>query len=158
MKPLTKNLFLVFSIVLLTVGLSSFTGYIEYVEQAEITNPEFDGHNVGRSMRVEGTAKLPNHLNLWIFSHRSDYEDVWYPQGEVTPDMTTRNWKRLVHFGNSDDIGEEFEIIAIVVDKVAHAQLKAYWKQAMKTGNWYPIPLPKAKSVSKIRSVHKSSH
>jgi hypothetical protein len=114
----------------------------------KITDPTSDGFKVGRSLKVKGEAKIPPGYYLWVLCHRSDLPR-WWPQNEARIDPQTGNWTVTINVGEVPDIGEDFEIIAIAVDKKASAQLRA----AIGTA----IDLPDSQH-SALRSVNKISH
>jgi hypothetical protein len=123
-----------------------------------ITDPERDGLEVRKGMTVKGTASIPSGYHLWVLARRSDFDGVWWPQGEGKIDPTTKEWKASVTFGEAQDIGWDFEIAAIVVDQEGHIKLREYRTKAMKENVWNPIEVPLSAATPKIRTVKKIAH
>lgn len=124
----------------------------------KIIEPARDGIEVRRGMTVKGTASIPGGYHLWVLARRSDFEGVWWPQGEGKIDPTTQEWKVSVTFGESQDIGWDFDIAVIVVREDAHIVLQNYRIEAMKADKWKPIEVPSSTSPPQIRKVKKVSH
>ncbi len=124
--------------------------------KVEITVPERDGIKVGRGMTVKGTASIPGGNYLWVLAHRMPgFEDVWWPQNEGKVDSETKKWSVYVVFGQPQDVGYDFEIAAIVVNEKEHVRLKNYRENAMRTGDWRPIPMPQTVVAPVFRTVRK---
>lgn len=124
----------------------------------KITDPSRDGIEVKKGMTVKGTASLPSGYHLWVLARRSDFEGVWWPQGEGKIDPQTHEWMVSVTFGGPQDIGWDFEIAVIFVKEEDHIVLQNYRKEAMKTGDWKPIEAPSSAYPPQIRKVKKVSH
>jgi DNA-binding protein YbaB len=125
----------------------------------KIDDPPRDGIDVGRGMKVKVTALLPPGYHLWVLTRRSDFEDVWWPQGEGAWDPRTHEWVVSVTFGGPQDIGWDFEIEAIVVKDQARAVLEAYITKAMNSGKYNPIELPSCENDPRpVRIVKKVSN
>ncbi len=123
-----------------------------------ITDPTRDGVEVRKGMTVKGTAVIPSRYHLWVLARRSDFEGVWWPQGEAKVDPISKEWKASVIFGEGQDIGSDFEIAAIVVDEQGHIKLRDYRTQAMKDNVWNPIEVPLSVVTPQIRAVKKVAH
>ena len=103
----------------------------------DILKPSQDDFEVGIGADVAGTAYIPDNDYLWVLLHRTKgFKKVWWPQGEAEIDPKTKAWELHVNFGQPQDIGYEFEIAVITVNKEEHEQLEKYWFQAMKSGDW----------------------
>lgn len=124
-----------------------------------ISSPDKDGTGVGLSKLIKGNADIPSGKYLWVLVHRiKGFKDVWYPQGECEIDPVTKDWEVTVHFGQPQDIGYEFEIVAIIVNESEHAKLRSYWLNAMQSGDWKPIIMPPFECTPVYRTVKKTSH
>jgi hypothetical protein len=123
-----------------------------------ITEPARDGIEVRKGMTVQGTASIPSKYHLWILARRSDFEGVWWPQGEAKIDPISKEWKASVTFGEAQDVGSDFEIAAIVVDEQGHLKMRDYRTQAMKDGRWNPIEVPPSVVPPQLRTVKKIAH
>lgn len=86
-----------------------------------ISDPAYDGFRVGREYDVKGKAQVPSG-QLWILSHRKGIPQ-WWPQNEVTIDPISKEWMAVVSFGETRDIGRDFEILAILVNNQGGAFL-----------------------------------
>lgn len=111
-----------------------------------IKEPVADGFSVGRQCKVVGEAHIPSGYHVWILCHRIDFPR-WWAQG--SPKLIQNGWKTTVNIGEKVDIGEDFEIIAILVDGATDAQLRSSYGQG--------IDLPDT-DYSALRIVHKISH
>ncbi|HKY06023.1 MAG TPA: hypothetical protein VJQ56_14100 [Blastocatellia bacterium] len=123
------------------------------------TEPARDNIRVGREMDAKGTASIPSGNHLWVLVHRvKGFANVWWPQGEAVVDPTTKEWDVHVVFGGTQDIGYEFEVAAITVNKQEHLKLQAYLENAQTSGNWPPIKMPPTTSAPVYRRVLKENH
>lgn len=123
-----------------------------------IKDPDREGLPVGKGMPVTGTAKIPAGYRLWILVRRTDFDGVWWPQGEAKIDPITKEWRVGVTFGSEDDITWDFQVAAAVFNPEGHIILDEYRKRALKTGDWKPIEIPETASPPQIVKVKKISH
>ncbi len=131
----------------------------ESIIDVKITDPIRDGFGVGKTMDVKGTATIPSGNYLWVLVHRVEgFKNVWWPQNEAEINPITKKWEVHIVFGGLQDIGFDFEIAAIVVDKKEHLKLQEYRNRAMMSGDWRPIPLPSIVTTPTYRRVRKSNH
>ena len=155
MKTLIEKTWFLLFIFFVTVPALSQTGNYEI----KITQPDRAGAKVGLSMMVQGTATIPANNYLWVLVHRiQGFKYVWYPQGEAVIDPVTHRWDVLATFGQSADIGFDFEIADITVDNQQHLTLENYITKAMTSGDWRPISMPPTMAAPQIIKVNKASH
>jgi hypothetical protein len=149
-------LILLFASALLSPVAAAQTGS----NQVKITDPPREGFKVRKGMTVKGTASIPSGHYLWVLTHRIDFEDFWWPQGEGKIDPKTGEWKVGVTFGGSQDVGWDFEIAVIVVNKEEHTKLSDYRRERMKTNDWTPEEMPSTAAgfPPVIMKVNKESH
>ena len=124
----------------------------------KLTDPSREDLPVGKGMTVTGTATIPNGYHLWVLVRRSDFDGVWWPQGEGKIDPITKQWRVGVTFGTEDDISWDFQVAAAVFNAEGHIILDEYRKRALKTGDWKPIEIPETESPPQILKVKKISH
>jgi hypothetical protein len=125
----------------------------------KFTAPARDGIKVGKELDVKGTADVASGDHLWVLVHRiKGFKNLWWPQGEGEIDPVTREWEVHVTFGGPQDIGQDFEIAAVTVDKEAHLKLQKYLEDAMTSGQWLPIKMPPLTSAPQYRRVTKENH
>jgi predicted O-methyltransferase YrrM len=105
------------------------------------------GERVGAVGVASGTAQVPAGLDLWVLVHRRDF-DGWWPQGGG-PVAIQRGgiWSTSVAYGESRDIGHEFEIAALVVAPASSALWASWTECGRATGNYPPVKLPGAEFV-----------
>jgi len=113
-----------------------------------ITDPANDGFRVGRTYKVTGIAKLPPGYSVFLLAHKEDFPG-WWPQSVGKLDPVNGEWKATVYIGEAWDIGDDFEIVAIMVDETTLAKLQIKVNTA--------ISLPDSK-YSALRVVNKISH
>jgi len=113
------------------------------VYYVKITDPVNDGFKAGPQCKISGEANIPSGYHLWVLCHRADFPKWW---AQSYPKINQGAWHATVTVGENQDIGEDFEIIAIVVDNATDAQLKASYGQG--------IDLPDT-NYSALRVVHK---
>lgn len=123
-----------------------------------VTEPMTDGIEVGKTYLVKGTAVIPDDTYLWVLSRSEDYEGFWWPQSQGKIKGANNTWKVKVTFGEADDIGSDFDIAIAVFPRSSHLKLKAYRKNAMKSGKWDPIEMPPVSCPPVRKYVSKSSH
>lgn len=150
-----KPVHIVLSWLLFALVVSGLTPVMAQTSTVVITDPARDGIEVRKGLTVRGTASIPSRYHLWILARRSDFEGVWWPQGEARIDPITKEWKASTTFGEAQDVGSDFEIAAIVVDEQGHIKLRDYRTQAMKEGRWNPIEVPLSVVTPQIRTVKK---
>jgi len=111
--------------------------------EVKITTPS-PGDKVGREGRVRGTAKIPDGTFLWVFAHMKDLAAEWWPQGGRAAIINKEDgsWVIIVGYGQQQDVKEDFEVAAAVVDGNTNAQLRQWYLQAQKTGSYPPIEFP----------------
>lgn len=141
-----------------------FCFFITFVKAQEcnikITNPQTDNMEVGMNITVQGTGtNIPNDAFLWVLVHRTaGFKTVWWPQGSSNIDPLSHKWEVFITFGGPQDVGFEFEIAVIVVNKTVNAQLQAYYNNAMTNNNWPPQTMPETVCPPVIRKVMKKTH
>ena len=125
------------------------------LETIIITSP-ITGENVGATTKVEGKSKKVQGKDLWIFAHREGL-NVWWPQGGSVTIKDYGEWRQGVFLGGPQDIGFDFEIKAIWIDKKESQKLNDYLAKGSATGSYQGIALPDG-SPSTMVIVHKTSH
>jgi hypothetical protein len=88
------------------------------------------GATVGRSGTVEGTAVVPLGKYLWGFGHLVGDSEVW-PQGGGPRILTDGRFMLRARYGEASDIGENFEVVFVIVSADQNAQLLS-WVEASK--------------------------
>jgi len=118
----------------------------------EISSP-FSEQEVPHSMPVRGRSKdfTDQGKHLWLFAHREDLTDMWWPQQSSLMLKASGEWMHGVTFGSDDDIGFDFEVVAIWVDSEVDRKLQTYIKQAVRTGEYPPMPLPVGGPTETVR-------
>lgn len=154
MKKVTAISIAAFSLVLAICASSAIAQEIV----VNITDPPRSQIEVRRSYKVTGTASIPSGTHLWVLTRREDFEGVWWPQSEGKVDPVSKTWKVSVNFGKSDDIGWDFDLAVIVVDNSQHALLQNYRINAMQTGDWRPIEMPKLLAAPALLKFKKTGH
>jgi len=116
-----------------------------------------DGSEVGKEIKVKGTASIPSSHHLWVLIHRiKGFETVWWPQNEASVDPRTGKWNVPVFLGSDEDGGYEFEIAAITVDDKEHLRLQKYRKEAILKNAWPPIKMPPTTFPPVYRKVRRA--
>jgi hypothetical protein len=123
-----------------------------------IIDPPRNGAEVGKEMVVKGIAYFPSGLHLWVLVRRSSFKGVWWPQGDGEINPETHEWKVPVTFGESKDIGWDFNMGVIVVNEKDNIVLQNYMDNAMQSGEWRPIKAPPSLCPPKIITVRKVNH
>jgi len=122
----------------------------------EILDPARDGMQVPGKSTIKGKATIVPDSHLWVLIRRSDFKDVWWPQAEAQIDPKTGLWEVPVAFGTASDVGHEFEISVVLVNKTDHESLLSYREQAARTGIWNPIQPPSSLTMPRVRKVVRS--
>ena len=147
--------------VLLVMSISLGHGYAQQERfDVKMTHPP-EGGKVGKEVIVQGTAAIPNGHYLWVLARRIDFAPLWWPQRPAPleePTTHKQKWQATAVFGGPQDVGWEFDVGVITVDKEGHRKLMEYWKTAMRTGDWRPIEIPPVTSPPRIVKVKKISH
>ncbi len=126
------------------------------IEKIVITSPS-NGEECGATIKVEGKSeKFPNKF-LWVFSHRADLTDKWWPQTGVVKVNEDGRWLIGVTLGQPQDVGFNFEIKAIWVDKNIHNQMEEYLVSGEKTNSYPPIRLPEGEPSAQV-TIKKVKH
>lgn len=128
--------------------------------RVEITTPKA-GDQVGHQGRVRGAATIPPGTHLWVMAHMKDLALEWWPQAGreavIEPDGS---WVIIAGYGVADDVGEAFEVAAVVVDENTHRRLQEWAATSKKTKEYPPIdfPTPVDECVPVKVEVAKVSH
>jgi hypothetical protein len=105
--------------------------------------PVVPGH-----ITVRGTTDLDlGDKKIWILTQISGVSRL-YPQGDAavgwgpaTLDATGRRWTSpVVYLGPDTDAGKHIDVIAVVADKAASEEFRAYLRKGLKTGEFLGIP------------------
>lgn len=115
------------------------------------------GAAVADAGAVEGSVTLPADGYLWVLVRRKDI-DGWWPQGGGAVSVEGNQWRVLVTYGGSQDVGSEFEIAALVVGPSTHELLTEWVARVTETGLFPPVRLPSAGAVlaETYRTVRKT--
>jgi hypothetical protein len=158
---MARFLFVTIGLIGMFITASSFINNINAQEKEtciiSITEPR-NNVTVGRETTVKGKAEIPRGNYLWVLARRSDFKPLWWPQREAEIDPRTKKWSATSVFGGAQDIGWNFDIGVISVDKKGHTFLKDYWIKAMRTGNWKPIEMPQTSCPPTTIKVKKVKH
>jgi hypothetical protein len=108
----------------------------------QITAPKPD-QRVGADVAVEGSAVLPSGgAQLWVFAHRKGLA-LWWPQGGGAAEIDKKGqWTVLTTFGQDQDRGFSFEILAVVLSAEESAKLNAWFVRSEQTGTYNGMRLP----------------
>ena len=101
---------------------------------------------VGRDVPVFGSAKLGNDQFLWVLARDKRFGTLWWPQSEVQVPSSGK-WSSTVVLGEPRDVGNKFDVGVAVFDRAGHEEMKKYWTNAMKTGEWRPIQIPRPAAI-----------
>jgi hypothetical protein len=126
--------------------------------KVQVLDPARDGIEVRKTYVVKGSAFIPSGTHVWVLARRVDFEGFWWPQGEGKVDPKTGEWKVSVTFGEQQDVGWDFDIATVVVAEQSHLIFKNYRTNAMRSGDWKPIELPKVEVPPVLRKVKKVGH
>ncbi len=154
-----KRQILIFIVLIYFLSISKFIIGQENSYDVKITVPDRDGAHVGKTIDIEGEASIPEGEFLWILIHRiKGFKYVWFPQdnGEINPE--TKHWEVTATIGKIEDIGYDFEIVAIVVNDLEHRKLIQYIEYSMTSGDWKPIKMPPTQTAPVYRKIKKVSH
>jgi hypothetical protein len=102
--------------------------------EIQITYP-IDSATVKILETITGTAKnIPEGQQLWIaiFPHAAF---KYYPQNPVGV-QSDGSWTLPVQFGGENNVGEKFDIVAVLADKNAKDELNTYLDTCIKSNSW----------------------
>ena len=109
--------------------------------RVEFTTPQ-SGDRVAGEGDVSGSAKnLPPGAHVWVFAHRRGL-GLWWPQGGGAAKVQEGRWRVFVTYGQSRDLGSDFELTTAVLSDAADADMNNWIKRAEETGNYPGIRLP----------------
>lgn len=121
------------------------------LEEAKITDPT-DGQLVKNAYTVHGTTKgdICEDSHLWLLVG-IDSESQWWPQGGGSITPIDGKWSKSALFGGGPDfnIGEEFQIILLLVDEKVNEDLNSWVEKGKRTGDWPAMNLPSGKIFDK---------
>jgi PKD repeat protein len=102
--------------------------------QIKITYPS-KGATVNIQETVKGTAKnIPKGYKIWILVYPHP-ANRYYPQsGKLT--LKNGKWSIPVYIGVKDNVGEKFDIFAVLANKQASDKFTEYIKTGEKTNSW----------------------
>ena len=146
------------TVILVRAGAGDelLTALEEYSVFLIITFPR-ENEPCGAWTRVEGRSTIIQDKYLWVFAHRADLTNQWWPQSGRVKVNKNGKWLVGVNLGDPQDIGFPFEIITIWVTEKVHVDLKNYLKISSETSNYPPMPLPEDSPTYKV-TVKKVRH
>jgi hypothetical protein len=102
-----------------------------------------EGDQVGASATIKGTARHPVDGNLWILARKTSMGNQWWPQAGGAVEIGPRNgeWEAEVFFGRPSDIGSNFDVAAVVVNRQTSTELTK-WFSTAKELDYPPIRFP----------------
>lgn len=127
-----------------------------FLEDVVITSPS-QGDKVGRCGPVKGRSVVVNDKYLWVFIHRSDL-DIWWPQTNCVKVKEDGSWILGIQYGIADDVGFEFEVVAVWLDRANHSRMETWIQDGIRTGRYPGMKLPEGSPRSNIRTIIKASH
>ena len=108
-----------------------------------------EGDEVGASVTVRGRSRTFEDKHLWLFVHRKGLA-VWWPQlGEVAVEGDG-SWKQSAFLGQPQDVGFDFEVLALWVDPQVHSEMESYLIQGERSGRYPGIRLPEGSPKAKV--------
>jgi hypothetical protein len=111
----------------------------------EILSPH-QGEEVSQRGVVRGRATLSSGAHLWLLARRKDVNG-WWPQGDGPVAVIDGFWSAQVNYGNPQDAGFPFELVAIIVMQPAHERLLEWVQNVKNTGLFPPVQLPTVSQV-----------
>ena len=104
-----------------------------------------EGDQVGASATIKGTATHPVDGYLWIMARKTSMGNQWWPQagGAVETGQRNGDWEAEVFFGRSSDVGSNFDVAAVVVNRQTSTELTK-WFSTAKELDYPPIRFPDA--------------
>jgi len=126
--------------------------------RVSITSP-LKGNNVGARGMVTGRAELLPGTYLFILAHAVGIRGYW-AQGNGAAEIDADDHFELLSFyGAKEDVGLDFEVLAVVVNEETRTKLDKWFDEGAKSG-FQPIPLPNVvPGCSPVRVVvRKNSH
>jgi hypothetical protein len=103
--------------------------------EIEITNVA-EGDSVVTDVMVKGTSRnIPGDNRIWlvIYSHPVKR---FYPQERPADMQVGGDWSSRCYFGIREDVGERFDVMAILADKDAQQSFNEYLKNAEAERDW----------------------
>jgi hypothetical protein len=102
--------------------------------EVSFANPR-DGSEVASQERVRGESFcISDDARLWlvVYSHEVDR---YYPEA-LPPERDGDEWALPLYIGVEGDAGQRFDIVAVVVDDDADAQLDEYIRSGERSGSY----------------------
>ena len=123
--------------------------------QAKIVSP-LDNSSVPNEVKVSGTVEgtFPENKFLWLLAGK-EVDNQWWPQGNSIITPIKGKWVKIALIGGGPtlNIGEEFQIVVILVDEPVNGMLKA-WVEEGRINKTYPaINLPPGKVLDIITVI-----
>jgi hypothetical protein len=84
---------------------------------------------------ITGTAEnIPDGYELWILVYPHE-ANKYYPQSQQA-NIQNGNWSIPVYIGVKDNVGDKFDIVAVLADKEARAEFTSYMIKCERIDNW----------------------
>jgi hypothetical protein len=142
-------------VIILVLVLPGITAYSQKKSSGSdpdyfvrITEPVNEDVKVGREYLVKGTARIPEGFYLYALCHRADLP-LWWCQGQSKLNPATGEWTATVFIGEAKDIGWDFEIKVILIDRTTLAQLNT----EMMSNRGVIIPDSKYSALRKVQKI-----
>jgi len=111
------------------------TAPTQIVTDATITYPS-NGAEVEREEMVRGTSQeVPAGHVIWIvvFPHAASR---YYPQDRQADIEAKGDWTSKAYIGVEENVGEGFDIIAVIADEAGQGVFRRYFEDARKNNDW----------------------
>ena len=124
-------------------GMSSIPVGAKIVDEVTVTriNPEINitypsnTTSVNTQEIVNGTAKnIPSEHKVWILVHPLATTKLYPQHGNVN--IINEKWSIQAELGGKENVGETFEIIAVLANENAHEELTNYINTGRNTDSW----------------------
>lgn len=135
-------------------GNDSFSIEEYQLSEIKIANPTNDS-NVAWSIYVDGTISggLPEGRHMWILVNPQLLPNQWWPQGgrSISPGKEQWSGQATIGGGPEKDIGNKFDIAAVLVDEKDHKMLENWVIETNRNSSWPSINFPpSAKIVDQV--------
>lgn len=120
-----------------------------------ITSPA-NGEIVSNPVAVKGTisGEIPTDRNMWVVVNPRTLKEQYWPQSESHIIPIKGEWSLNVNIGGDKGQGAKFDIVVVLVDKIADQDFITWVNNGKATSNYPSIKLPEnATIVDKITVI-----
>jgi len=126
-----------FIVAISSVGTLIYLQFLSKHTPDIVINYPTDNEYVEKTIVVKGRYKnISKNEKIWIFIYPLKINH-YYPQNTSAELEANGKWSSLIYVGQDNDIGQRFNIVAILANKNSTIEIEDYLRTAKDKQDWY---------------------